>query len=757
VTHRRLVAIVLGVILMSGLTAGVSVTAATPTTGPPTKGEPVVEADPFTTDAPGLAPEQIEMTTVSTRPALVTGDKARVAIRGLQPNDRLHVTKDGTDVTGLFGPVGSRPGQASGAFEGVVTGLRLGDNHLQATANGPHFGRRAVSLTVVDHPLQGPVISGPHQQPFVCETQQSGLGPPEGPDCVAPTQVHWWAKDLLGQFHQLSNPYAPYPLGTATTTVNGRSVPFVVRVESVVINRGIARIAVLDDPHGRGPNHPFAATAWNHRLVYHFGESCGTGYHQGNNQETDDFGGLFSISVSNLVGPLLDLSGRLGNGYMIAESTLTIFGVHCNQVLSAETLMMVKEHIVNDYGDINHTISAGASGGAIQQYTIADSYPGLLDAGTPLLSFPDVMSTAMTVNDCVVLTSAFQAEAARWNVLKQQAVTGLATFQVCNDWKSLFGPNLDPTSCPSGIPKADIYNPKTNPHGVRCDLQDDLKNIVGVDPATGFAYRPLDDIGVQYGLKALQHGQITPADFVQLNRAVGGYDLTGRPTSQRVSMSPALANRMYSIGAIGERGAINLTPIIDQSIPLADIVPALDIHDQIRPFEARARLDARYGNHASQAIWSLLPLPSSALQVADQWLDRLDALQAANPSLTRAQLVAQSRPADAADQCRLGIIGVPSLCDQGILRQSGPRQQAGGPLSEDNIKCQLRPVAPTDYPTSLSAAQFAQIKQVFPQGVCDYSKAAVGWTKASTTWLSYGDSTLSDPPLPIPYPLARSA
>jgi hypothetical protein len=96
----------------------------------------------------------------------------------------------------------------------------------------------------------------------------------------------------------------------------------------------------------------------------------------------------------------------------------------------------------------------------------------------------------MTVYDCVVLLPAFKNEAGRWNVLKQQAVTGLADFQVCRDWHDLFGGNLDPTSCPSGIPKSQVYNPTTNPHGVRCDLQDDIKNIVGVDPTTGYAYPP---------------------------------------------------------------------------------------------------------------------------------------------------------------------------------------------------------------------------------------------------------------------------
>src|SRR5260221_741849 len=69
-------------------------------------GPVVLEADPFTTGASGaapLAPGQIELTTVSTRPSLVTGDDVRVAVRGLQSDDVLTVTRDGTDVTSAFG------------------------------------------------------------------------------------------------------------------------------------------------------------------------------------------------------------------------------------------------------------------------------------------------------------------------------------------------------------------------------------------------------------------------------------------------------------------------------------------------------------------------------------------------------------------------------------------------------------------------------------------------------------------------------
>ncbi len=709
-----------------------------------------VAADPFTASAPGLAPGQIEITTASTRPALVSGGEARSEVRGLDPTDKLTVTRNGADVSAVFVPV---PGRL-GVEQGVVTGLKVGRNELVATADGKRFGRRTARLEVIDHSLQGPVISGPHQRPFVCETETSGLGPPLDADCVAPTQIRWYRSDLLGNFTPLANPYAPYPAGTATTKVANRTVPVVVRVESIVINRGIARIAVLDDPAARGPRGAFRADEWNHRLLWHFGESCGTGYHQGSSHEDEVFGQLTSLSASNLAGPVMDLAGLLRNGWMVGQSTLTTFGVHCNQILSAETLMMTKEHIIDEYGTITHTIGAGASGGAIQQYTIGDQYPGLLDGGTPLLSFPDVLTTAMTVHDCVLLERVFAADPKRWTLLKQIAVTGLATPQVCKDWTDLFGPNLRPDNCPAGIPHSQIYDPRSNPHGVRCDLQDDLVNVVGRDPATGFAYRPVDNQGVQYGLVALEHGLITPADFIELNRDIGGFDIDARHRAARTSMPDSIAARAYRYGFVSGRGAIDQMPVIDQAIPASDVLPIVDIHDQIRPYEMQARLDKTFGSHGTQSIWNGVPVPANAIVVVEQWLDRLDRLLASEPGMARADAIARSRPPGAGSQCRLVVIGVPLLCDRGLLRHSSPRQQAGGPFTEDNIKCQRVPVSAATEPRALDAAQIVELRRVFPDGVCDWSEPPVGYTPSSLTWLQF---TAPGQAVTVPYTLARSA
>ena len=51
---------------------------------------------------------------------------------------------------------------------------------------------------------------------------------------------------------------------------------------------------------------------------------------------------------------------------------------------------------------------------------------------------------------------------------------------------------------------------------------------------------------------------------------------------------------------------------------------------------------------------------------------------------------------------------------------------AGGPLSENILKCQLRPLDASDYGGRLDATQLARLQAVFPGGVCDWSKPGVG-------------------------------
>ncbi len=70
---------------------------------------------------------------------------------------------------------------------------------------------------------------------------------------------------------------------------------------------------------------------------------------------------------------------------------------------------MVKEHFIKNYGVPIHTIGQGGSGGAIQQYLIAQNHPGLLDGITPAGSFPDTVTSVHLAVDCTLLDRAFDS------------------------------------------------------------------------------------------------------------------------------------------------------------------------------------------------------------------------------------------------------------------------------------------------------------------------------------------------------------
>ena len=780
---------------LAGATAAIAVLAVAALTAPFAQARhpraqrsQAVVADPFTLKTPPLARGQIELLTLSTMPSAVTAGEALMEVRGVGANDSLRVTRNGRSVTAAFHQA------SSGTWRGMVRNLRLGRNNVTATVHGPR-GIRTATLVVTDHPITGPVFSGPHQEPFICETQAAGLGKPLDGNCSVKTQYAWFYRSTVDQsFHQLANPYAPYPSDTASTTTDtGRHVPFVVRVESGTINRGIYRLAVLDDPAARGPNKPFRPVEWNRRLTYAFGESCGVGYHQGVNSPQSVLGGVppGGINSSNAFSNIYGLTQRLGAGDVVTHSTMTTFGVYCNPLVSGETLMMMKEHVVDHYGLPRHTVGVGASGGALQQYNAANNYPGLLDAATPLASFSDIPSTAMTVVDCGLMDNYFGRSSLSWSDSQRAAVAGEATANICKDWTSEFLPDLDPTNgCDGVVPMSIRYNERTNPRGVRCTLQDATKTIWGVDPHTGFAKRPYDNVGVQYGLGALNAGQIDFQHFIDLNRNVGGFDLNAHWQPQRDAMDAATAHIAYLLGGVIGRGALQRIPIIDLATYL-DLIPAADIHDDIRPFQIRARLQAHAGTNATQSIWRGVSVPNDAQPALTDWINAIDRRGGeGNPSV-----VASARPSDATDRCivttggasiqpsgvtgPLGLIGIPlpgpstpqipigagvpetqsatgGACQAIFTAHSDPRMVAGGPLTDDVLKCRLKPVDPRDYKVPLTPAQLTELRSVFPSGVCDYSEAGVGAIAHSIIWPSIGGTSLATPH-GLQWTVARSA
>src|SRR5262249_6957796 len=217
----------------------------------------------------------------------------------------------------------------------------------------------------------------------------------------------------------------------------------------------------------------------------------------------------------------------LEGGYAVASSSLNAFGLNCDDVISAETLMMVKEHFIKQFGPPARTIGLGDSGGSMAQYLIAQNYPGLVDGIIPGLSFPDHTTFIASGVDCSLLEHAFNSASQPWTEEQKSAVTGFYSWRTCTDmWltRTFYSPSLVRAACSENFTKALIHEPVTNRAAVRCDIYDNEVNSYGRDPATGFARRPWDNVGIQYGLAAFNAGRISVEQFLDLNRRVGGYD-----------------------------------------------------------------------------------------------------------------------------------------------------------------------------------------------------------------------------------------
>ncbi len=671
-------------------------------------------------------PGQLSLEVLSSRPDMVSDDDSLVEVRvpaSERPGD-LAVTVNGTDRTSAFSPVNGDPRR----LRALLGGLTAGPNTVQATIPG----QPTATLALVDHPRQGPIFSGPRQSPYVCTTASNGLGSPtDTSTCSAATQVAYYYKSTDGTFHTLANPASRPADLTQTTTREGRTVDYVVRVESGVIDRSIYRWAVLA-PGG------VTADGWNHRLIYFFGGGCSAGYQQG----------------SSSIASVLD-DRMLSRGYSVLGSSLNVLNTACNDVLSAEAASMVKEHVIESLGEPPAwTMGWGGSGGSVQQQMIAQNYPGILDGLVPAASFPD--NSASDYPDCRLLVNYFGTSAgASLTPAQRSAITGLSDPNGCNALSAGADVVRASEGCDeSVVGVANIFDPISNPDGARCTIWDSMINVYGADPATGYARRTLDNVGVQYGLKALQEGSITVAQFLDLNQAIGGFDNNGDLRAQRsVADSAALATA-YRTGRINQgTGGYPDVPVIDIRTYTDDEV---NVHQYFNTYRMRARLDRFGGDHDNQVMFrakggtSVNRMQDAAIDTMGTWLD---SVAADNSGLSRAQKVVVERPANAVDACWVAgnridepaTLNGTGTCSTTYPAHSLPANRAGKPVESIVAKCQLKPIDFGDYP-AMSAAQQSQMQAIYPGGICDWTKAGVGEQPLAGTWQTFVGGSDSTPP-----------
>ena len=656
---------------------------------------------------------------------------------------------NGIDITKTFAL------RADGRFMGLVTGLVNGPNLLRARlADGT-----GAQITITNHPSNGPVFSGPQAWPWTCNA-----GALDGQCTRPPTFQYYYVpagidaqanpasvdvpggSDPYFQTYDPTNPPPPEAVAQ-TTTDQGITVPFIVRLETGSINRAQYQIAVLFDP-ARSWDFASPQRPWNHKLYVEGGPNCGISYQEGSTRGV-------------LIGKVL------GKGFATMSSVLEITGSNCNMVTQAETLMMVKEHVIETYGVVRYTFSIGGSGASIVQHWVANAYPGIYDGLIVEASFPDGWTEMMNTEDCISLvdywtTPSRWGTGVAWTPTDQTAVENGDAPSSCvafTVFRSLFTP-ADETG---QVPSAAVYNAQTNPSGVRGTLWDYSLSQLGRRPAHswgpveralgyGFANRPLDTVGIQYGLKALLNRQITPQQFVDMNSHVGGHDIDYNLQPGRTTADPEALSIAYRSGYINQGNNLH--------VPIIDIrgTSNADLHDSFHSWSMRMRLDRANGNHDNQVIWDSFTasgfvvdptLEAQAFDLMDRWLSAIEADHSSN---SLAQKVVANKPSDAVDRCTVTGTGTPGPC---VIPPNGnPRMGAGEPLTDDVLKCRLKPMDRTSYfPVLFSDDQWAQLQAAFPTGVCDYTMPGVN-QQPTIPWLTYTNGPAGQPLGPVPVSMA---
>ena len=744
---------------------------------------------------------------------------------------------------------------SEGSLKGLLEGMALGANTVTVVLADASVLERQI----INHPSGGPVFSGPQLQPWQCTNEQAVDAqcnqPPEYTFQYVPANK---LENLLTNFDpenpglpQAFQPYDPAnpPADDSIariTTDEGMEMPFIVRMEEGVMNRDRYLIMTLYQP-----DQPWTALdpqpQWNGKLLIHHGGSVGVSYGMGE-VPRGDIAGTAPAGAELLLGD--SITTALARGFMTLSTAQANLGHNANLATAAESLMMGKERIIEQYGEIRYTIGTGCSGGSITQHHVANAYPGIYQGLIVQCSYPDVWTTATQFADYNLLSNYFGNQLPTDPQGFQEVVTSLLTSGVipAAQWSAFYGhlplnpvvsdlaffPSAypDQEDCPGLQEGVAVYDAESQPDGLRCGLLDYMINQFGPrEPSVwtrneqllgrGFGGIPLDNVGVQYGLKALQNGVISGEQFLKVNREIGGLSVDIDYQAERTVADPQALRNAYRTGAINTAEHLANVPIIDLRGPDPGIA-----HDAYHSWQMRARLEQTQGHADNHVIW-YGPAPlfgdtvftTEALLVMDLWLSGIEQDATATPV---AEKVIANKPVYARDRCLsvsslfgpegpivpltgnllypdpilpgldlsllppapaeagvvvdaltgqvcgLDISALPVVSELPVLgellgtlgellapltdpvlglqqtvvqtRFGTPRTVAGDSIQTLTNKCQLKPVDPADYPTVLDPQAFAdQVAEIFPQGVCDYSKPGEG-TMPTRTWLQYGDA-----------------
>lgn len=352
--------------------------------------------------------------------------------------------------------------------------------------------------------------------------------------------------------------------------------------------------------------------------------------------------------------------------------------------------------------------------------------------------------------------------------------TAVGTTECVPAWRGLSPLAMNPWY--GQAPNQQNYEPQSAIAAIRWTHWDDLRNIYGVD-ASGAAHPTWDNIGVQYGLRSLQQQNITLEEFLHLNWNIGGWKQPSEMVQEGFPFfgtSQAEIQKALSVPGYFDpwsRRNMNLSTDPNQPAPRTRgnfgamraahtsgmvfsgkltrptidhrqyMERELDMHNAHQSFAVRQRVLERMGNSDMLVIWFTDTMPGQpkasqsmdAIAVMDEWMRNIEARPWKG--------VRGNRPARAVDSCfdvNGQLIYAGDDAWNGILddKPQGPCTQrfpiystsrivAGAPIEGGIYKCALKPVEQAviegDYlPWSPTSQQVARLKQIFPEGVCDY-------------------------------------
>ena len=139
----------------------------------------------------------IQLRAVSTQAWLVTGGDVLVEVTmGASVNSaQLLMSLNGSNISDRFRET------AATTLQALLTDLPVGDSTLLVEHSSSQLSE---SLILTNYLSSGPIISGPHEQPYVCQTEQfetvagETLGGALDSNCTIPTRVdyvYWSTSD----------------------------------------------------------------------------------------------------------------------------------------------------------------------------------------------------------------------------------------------------------------------------------------------------------------------------------------------------------------------------------------------------------------------------------------------------------------------------------------------------------------------------------------------------------------------------------